>query len=575
MPDENRGQHVGRLYRLCDNRWIVLVLILFISTLTIILPHMWTGLHASGDLGIYLSFARELRSAIGAGDLLPGWADINEGYGSVGLRFYPPLSFYLSAMIAGLIDDWYYTLWIYFYVCSIVGCWGIYLFARDWGTPAAGLLSASLYAIAPFHLAEIYRFSLYAEFAAGSILPFCFLFATRVCRKRGWRDSILLAVAYGLLVITHLPLTILGTTSLLIYVGFLIDRRVLKQTIIRLGTSFALAMLASAFYWVRILTELEWVGHYQDKYASGTADYSKWLFPMSMMGGQGGIYSSLFRNLDAMIVLTGLLLIPFLMLLAMSKGEPRESDRRVLFSITATAAFCFFMVTAASSFLWYSFDLLRRVQYPWRWLSVFSALAVVSFSLSISQIWLMRPNLRRIIATCVLCMIALLAVYNVRQNFGRPNIISPIEFDAILNERYSPAGTNYEAWWPVWASANALLIKDRVMAGERDTEIQSWKRERRSFRIGKGTTRTARIATFYYPHWTATVNGVPVAIGYDEHGAIQIPLQENVSDVVLYFKEPELNKLANWVSLVTWLVLLLLIAHHTFAANDKGPRIRS
>src|SRR5437588_9661638 len=74
-----------------------------------------------------------------------------------------------------------------------------------------------LYALAPYRLNEVYQASLLSEYAACSILPFAFAFVERICRKKSKYDVFGLAGSYGLLILTHLPLTVIGSLSLALY----------------------------------------------------------------------------------------------------------------------------------------------------------------------------------------------------------------------------------------------------------------------------------------------------------------------------------------------------------------------
>src|ERR1051325_5896740 len=167
---------LNRFEELCEIERFCFVIILLACLTTIVLPIAIGGLHASGDLGVYISFAQDIREAISGHDFLPGWANDNLGYGGLGIRFYPPVASYTLVFLNLIIANWYYSIWIYFFVWMVVGCWGVKLFVGEYSTPRQALIGAVLYAIIPFPLAEVYQFSLFAEFAAGSLLPFCFLF---------------------------------------------------------------------------------------------------------------------------------------------------------------------------------------------------------------------------------------------------------------------------------------------------------------------------------------------------------------------------------------------------------------
>ena len=549
-------QFLDRWSRRVEKTWFFPSAVAVMCFLVIIVPLSIGGLHASGDLTVYLSFAQEFRSSLLEGDLFPAWTFDNVGYGGVGLRFYPPMAGLTTALIASLTGSWFYAIWIYFILWLAVGCTGVYLFVRDWSTPQQGLLAGILYAIAPFPVAEIYQFSLYAEFAAGAIVPYCFLYITRSIRYQRWSDAIGLTLSLSVLILTHIPTTIITGFSLFLYALFIIERRAIGNTILKVCTAGSLGLLLTAFYWLPVITELEWLKHNQEKYSTAMAGYQQWIFPHILRAGEApGYLVPVYRNMDAIIILTVAFLIPYFLILVIDRRGLKERYGRLCASVALVGLFGFFMSSSASAWIWSQFALLQKIQFPWRWMTLTSVLAVASFAFSLPLLLKTYSAVRTFALMGVIGMIALVIVYDVRQSFARLNTISRTEFEDMLRESINPSGTSYEAWWPIWAKSDALKTTDKVTAGARAVEIKTWHRDRRTFAIAPGLGETARIATFFYPHWRARVNGAAAEITHDENGAIVIPLSAEYSSIELYFREPMMNIIASWVSLGTLIIL--------------------
>ena len=124
----------------------------------------------------------------------------------------------------------------------------------------------------------------------------------------------------------------------------------------------------------------------------------------------------------------------------------------------------------------------------------------------------------------------------------------------MLDEKYSNP-----AWWPIWANEKALQTASQVDADGRGISITNWERQDRRFEVAAGPAVDARVATFYYPLWRATLNGQSVGINKDENGAITIPLSAEQTNVHLYFQEPRVNGVALWISILTWVILGVLL----------------
>lgn len=547
---------IDRFAELCESKRFCFLIVVVVSFLTVIMPVLIGGLHSSGDLGIYLGFAQEIRASIEQGNWFPGWANDNLGFGSVGIRFYPPISFYTSALLSFLIGDWYYVVCAYFLIWMIPGCWGIYLFLREWVSGIQSLLGGVLYAIVPFHLAEIYQFSLYAEFAAGAILPFCFLYAARICRKAEWTDVLGFAIACAALILTHIPTTLIGAISLVVFIGLLIEKRAFITKAVKLAVAALAALAASSLYWVRVVNEVNWVAHNQPYYSSGLASYAQWLFPhLLFLGNSPEYYAPTFRSFDAIIILTGGLFVPALYF--MFKGQLLRGvyAKKLLRSIFVTGMFGIFMLSHASGFIWARIEVLQKIQFPWRWLTVVSVLGTLAFVMTIAAAARTGGRIRTAALLYVVVIAGLIMAYDLRKSFTRGNVVSRAEFEEVLNIKNKQAGNSFAAWWPVWAQPEALQMGERIQAGDRSVEITSWESLSRRIVIGPGDEAIATVATFYYPHWKVDLNGSELIAKPDENGLITFSMPRGPAEVAIRFEEPAINRITMIVSVATWIVL--------------------
>ncbi len=128
------------------------------------------------------------------------------------------------------------------------------------------------------------------------------------------------------------------------------------------------------------------------------------------------------------------------------------------------------------------------------------------------------------------------------------------KFEKVMREL--PEKQNYVFWWSIWSQPDALRVAEKVLAENREATVSDWKPEERIFTVAGGTPTKARIATFYYPRWQATVNNVPVNIEMDENGVMLIPLPAEKSTVVLFFQEPLAIRIASIFSIITWLFII-------------------
>src|SRR4029077_16910751 len=137
---------------------------------------------------------------------------------------------------------------------------GMYFWTRSILSESAAMWAAILYALAPYHVNQFYQASLLAEFAGAAVLPFAFGFVERVCRRGRSQDVAGLAATYALLILTHLPLAVMGSLALGVYGVALINRQTWRRSSQLLTSSVLLGLAASSVYWVRMVSELKWIG---------------------------------------------------------------------------------------------------------------------------------------------------------------------------------------------------------------------------------------------------------------------------------------------------------------------------
>lgn len=533
--------------------------VIFLAASAVMLPMVIFGIPEGYDVMQHIRFAEAFYNSIGAGDLLPGWAMTdNHGFGSVGIRFYPPLADYLLALTQFVTRDWYDSFLAHSVFWMFPGSFGVYFWAKKHLTPPQSMFAAVLYAVMPYHVLQVYQFTLFSEFAAAAILPFCFLYLTNVIQRSRVSDVILLGVSGSLIILLHLPSTIIAALTLGVYAVFLIDWKQPRRPIFGLVTAAALSLLATSFYLLRVVTEIGWVQHSGSEFTSGLYDYKQYLFPIYVSAPENLYWERLLWLLDASNILTFLCLLPPLVVLFVKRNSLAETaSRKLLLALSGTGVFLIFILSSASLFVWESVTPLQKIQFPWRFLSAASLIGAMSFTVGAFMLAERFGKMKRVIGYSFAALVLAIAVFDITENILPSTPNTRERFDEKLAEMRAVPGCR--CWWPVWADTRALEQREKVSAGERAVTISDWDRESRKFTIESGTAGTARVATFYYPHWKAEVNGKPAEVGKDEFGAITIPISAERSEIRLYFKEPAMLNIAKAVSGATWIGLIIAI----------------
>ena len=555
-----------------NNTFIYLFVILLVAILTT-LPMFIYGVPNGNDLPQHYQFALTFREALQNGTFYPSWsAAPNYGFGDIGIRFYPPFAYYILVFMEWLSGNWFdasvLTFCLWFFISGV----GVYLWSREWFDKNASLFAAIIYILAPYHTNQIYNAFTYAELAAASILPFCFLFVTRICRKNNLLDLIGLGIFYGLLVLTHLPMTVIGSLALMIYALASLPKKNIIPTTVKLGTGVFLGLLASAFYWIRMVTELNFLNHATQAFSSQAYDFHKnflvaFLYLSPLEYNERSLWFA-----DLMLIFTFCLCVPGAVIFYyFGKGKNKPK----LFGVVVLMGFAVFIATPLSLPLWENFGALQKVQFPWRTLAIITLSGMIFAAAGFQYIVQLFKSKQRPFALVANGLLLAGVVFTATQVIKPAIFINRQDFtqkiDNLANE------TSYECWWTIWSQPIAFEIKDKVSAQLRQVTISNWQPQFREFEVEQGEATNARIATFYYPHWQATVNGEKVNIEKSDDGTILIPLSTDKSQVRLFFAEPYFVRIANYLSLGIWVIfaltILYLLSKSNFGLNQRNPEM--
>ncbi len=514
----------------------------------------YNGIGFGNDFYQHYQFALTTHASIVSGEIYSGFtARVNNGFGDVGLRFYPPFSYYFLNTIYFLVHDWYFASLITFFLVFLISGIGTYFLAKEELSPPKALVAAAIYILAPYHLNQIYNSFLFAEFVATAIIPFCFLFITRICQKRETYYIWLLGIAYALLILTHLPLTIITSIALGIYALILLKKETFTFVLPRLLLAFISGLVLSSFFWSRIITELDWVKHNSSAYFSDKLSYRhNFLFlPENILNIKDDVLD--LWLVDLMLLAIAFLTIPSLIFLI----KKRFPGSRFTLAIGVIFILSVFMTIPLSSFIWDNFSLLQKVQFPWRWMSI-----VTLFGAIFASDGIIRTSDSLKDGKNFLLPIGLGAIFLF---FGITSSIivkGSIYFSyPEFNQKISNLVTSesFECWWTQWAQKSAFAQSEKVLIENRMVNVNNWASTQRTFSISAGEAGQATVATLYYPHWKATVNGQPVEVSPTENGLISFPALAEKAEVRLYFEEPQRVKFAFYISGLAWIILFGLL----------------
>lgn len=537
----------------------------------VVLPAIIFGMPNNNDLANHYHFAIPFYEALRHGYLYPSWlATPNFGYGDVVVRFYPPALYYLLAAGRFMTGNWYTGSLLVVTFMSALGSCGAYLWARSYLSRSVAVWAGVFYALMPYRLAEFYQAAQLAEFAAGAALLFALAFTKRVCDKGRWSDVAGLAAAYAALVLCHLPLAVFGSLTLLVYALMNCVKGKAKENLVRLTAGAILGLGGSAFYWVSMVSEMKWI------VADGVN-------PDPLLNYRHNfIFSTFSAEKQETIWWMGLLAIATIGMCIPSLGafvkKAKPAHRVNLIALMILLVWAFLMSTSLSKPVWAILPYLEKTQHPFRWLAVVSTIAPILIAASV-PFWITQLHQhRREFAIAMTGLVLVAITFSVSQTVRGATYLSRASFEQMLAPlRESPGIVQ---WLPVWAVASGQnkpsyekctppAANAKVEAAGRTIHITEWSDTKRSFEVEPGSPAAAHIATFYYPHWKAIVNGEDRPPEPASDGALSIALPSKATNVTLEFREPARAKFSAAASIISWTLVTSLFILGMFASKRR------
>jgi hypothetical protein len=453
-----------------------------------------------GDsFGYDLNWSAQFSAAFRAGDLYPRWTPASfDGLGGPTFYFYPPLGFWLTALISLATGGLGPALQLKLAELALFAGAGWSMFA--WLRLKAGALPAALggvlYMLAPYHLDDAYVRGAFAELSAIAVVP---LTALGLARTAGddRLGPLWLTLGWAGAILGHLPIALLtGVLGIAPYgLWLLIELPGARRPAfaIRAAAALALGTGLAAGYLVPALGLQRFI----------SADY--W-------------WSANFRAADRLFLnpkAWTLPLEPFFA--AISAGEAGiaavvawrawRSGARAAALWGGVALLVFAVIAGLVPGFW-SLPLMSKVQFPWR------AMALEEFALVTVLVWAPRPALGRLPVICLVALIAgdLAAVGKFlvtgpaavqRAGYGAASF--PTSIDA---PEYLPAGMlKMTPDGPAPSVDVAALARAPLAAGDTVAGASAASGPGVHIRFAPGPARQVTIRRFYFPSWSARCNG--------------------------------------------------------------------
>ncbi len=557
-------------------------------------PFLTSSLPTIGDGLNHFYRLAELERHIAQGDLYPRWlATLHDGYGSPLFNFYSPLSYYI-ALIFRVAFPLAGSLQLGYVLALIVAISGAYTWARDqFDSDIAGLACAAAYAFAPYLYFNIFHRGAYPETWGVALAPWVMRSALRVTSNPSRFDSFAFALLYAALILTHAITAFILTPILLIHIITLLFSRKPETVIPRSATRdeealsqpqrflaslgmtlrplgfWILGFGISCFFILPILFESQFVQLNRTTNIIDLDYRNNFLTLSTLLSLPPNFDPNLVANfMPASLSLAQIVLVIGCWLLVASRWrkshQPFAINHLPLFIVHSSLfiALCF-LTLSISQPLWSAFPLAQFIQFPWRLVGIASLLLAMLFASNIHTIHKTNPSLGLGLLGFGIFSFFLFSLpwtYHARYE-SLPNAVTPQDTTQYEVQNNQPGMTSNGEYLPMWVSE---VPKEKV-APDAKCRVSSTKLNEDEARCESPTEFTLMLNRFYYPTWSATLDGKPIEIKPSQpNGLITLNIPSG-QHTIKVFLQPTLPQVAGAILSIIALALLIVYSNTQYA----------
>ncbi|MDQ2975449.1 MAG: hypothetical protein M3R69_08575 [Acidobacteriota bacterium] len=568
------------------------ILVIVAAGLIFTLPAIIYGIPFLSDDGVshhalwYTHFSTQLW----AGDLYPRWLmGMNEGLGSPVFYYYPPVPFFLTSLLKPFfpadLHGWH-QLGLSASLALIASGFCAYLWLKDLTDRNSALVAAVLYMVTPYHLAaDLYIRGSFAEYWAFVWMPLILFFTHKIVNANKLAVTGL-AFSYALLLMTHLPITLIFSPLPVCYAFYISGGgRKLKVTV---GVLAGLALgigLSAVFLWPAMTTQQLVL---LNRMTTGYFSYKNWLLFSSFSLWRDEKLPLLLLMLDLAAIASCAFII--------TRLNPHKFTRRLNIFWLVVAIASIFMMTDLSRPLWLIFPLVQKIQFPWRFNAILSLATTTMLALSIYSF---RKSDARRISVVWVTVILLIATWLPATGWAVWRAYpfhNPSQEEVNYKNREIDQEREVPEYYPRWNTAMAemdwktsgnekdwdesmdrkfesllqrvghsggSLSKFNIVEGTGQVRIDGWGSGRIDLHVETLEGLKMNVSQFYFPNWTARMPGESSNLAVQPSqpdGLISLSIPRGSHEVLLEMKQSKAETSGEIISLISLVITLAYLA---------------
>lgn len=527
----------------------MILLIFFIITILPLKGLFGPGITDAHDSVSHVVRVASFYQSLTEGNLVPRWSqNLNYGYGHPIFMFLYPLPSYAASLAHFLGFAVIPSLKIVMGASyALAGVFAYLWFKQLFGVWPA-IIGAAVFQLAPYRFVNLYVRNAFGENTATLFIPLVFWLFTKLIQQPHRRHLIWATLALSGLLLSHNAISLMILPFLGVYTLILLYFS--KNRLLAIGYSLLAGLLGfglSAFFWFPAFME----GKYtlREIVMRGNSFTDGFVYPHQLVIPSWGYGVSARGPNDGMSFQVGI--IQWLAFLATPlmffKAKNRFNKLNWLtFLFWLAFIFSIFIMLEISLPVWKILTIIKKFQFPWRWLTV-SVVAAAFLAAGLSR----HFKLSRIAALLIVGLLVSQTIW-----YWQPKGFLPQSEPEIIANYAGTTDTGEST--PLWAirwqekpSPGGLSV---VSGAPIDYQIIRRQSEVHEYTVTASVLTQISDNTLYFPGWKVYVDGEPVEITYADpnwRGEITFPVPPGTHSVRVVFEETKLRRFTDAISLAT------------------------
>jgi hypothetical protein len=297
--------------------------------------------------------------------------DAGYAYGYPQFNYYPPLPYYVGAVLHRTGIQYIDVVKILFIVGYVLSAIAMYILVSELTNKWSGFVASVLYTYIPYKAVEVYVRGALSEFWAQIFFPLILLYIYKLVKTRKNSYLLLMGVFIAFLATTHALMTMIFAPIAILWALYWLYLQKGKN-ISKIVWAGVLGVGLSAFFLLPVIFEKKFA--HVDSVLSGYFDYRAHFVSLYKLfiSREWGYGSSGFPNekLNLSLGIVQWLVGIGAGILAIFNYNKNKKISLITFYILLTTLFSIFMIHMKSSFIWAKLPFLWYLQFPWRFLAI-------------------------------------------------------------------------------------------------------------------------------------------------------------------------------------------------------------